>query len=116
MTNIFVLKYYYDPVINLPLHEVQYAFAAPILLWHNNPKPPAVLGTIVNVAAKNDIVPRLGEENHYTHHHYNHQHTHYVHTSSSCIIIVISVIITIIFILFIITISIIIIIIIPSSP
>ena len=79
MTNIFVLKYNYDPVINLPLYEVQFAFAAPILLWHNNPKPPAVLDTIINVAAKNDIVPRLGEEIHYIHHHNHHHYFHHYH-------------------------------------
>jgi len=38
---------------------VQYAFAAPIVLWHNS-KTPDVLKRIVNVAAENDIVPRLG--------------------------------------------------------
>jgi len=59
MTNIFVLKYNYESVVNLPLYDVQYAFAAPIVLWHNS-KTPDVLDKIVNVAAQNDIVPRLG--------------------------------------------------------
>jgi len=66
MTNIFVLKYNYESVVNLPLYDVQYAFAAPIVLWHNS-KTPDVLDKIVNVAAQNDIVPRLGKENHFIH-------------------------------------------------
>ena len=65
MANIFVLKYNYNPVHNLPLYGKHYAFASPFVLWHNNPEPPAILNTIINVAAKNDIVPRLGEETHY---------------------------------------------------
>jgi len=78
MTDIFVLKYHYEPVINLPLHIVQYAFAAPIVLWHNS-KTPDVLKRIVNVAAENDIVPRLGEEIHYIHHHYHRHYFHHCH-------------------------------------
>lgn len=59
MTNIFVLKYHYNQVNNLPLYTKQYAFASPLVLWHNNPNPPTILNSIINIAAKNDIVPRV---------------------------------------------------------